>query len=172
MSAWSYLSPLSVPSESLFLCVRRKFGFTKKICRNLLCFFSYQPNSYNTHAESEWAGGTFLRQQKKVPPAHAQWVLMETTQREWKPTVAGMNTCSGECFGLGCPSICKSADCLSAHLLIFILAGKHDRFENVDMSTCWQIWLFSACGRPGTKFYVGPPHGNLNPLSSLSMILP
>ncbi len=72
---------------------------------------------------------------------------------------------------IGCPSICKSPDYLSAHLLIFILAGKHDRFENVDMSTCQQIWLFSACGRPGTIFYVGPPHGNLNPLSSPSMIL-
>jgi hypothetical protein len=75
------------------------------------------------------------------------------------------------CFPIGCPSICKSADCLSAHLSIFIQVGKHDRFENVDMWTCRQIWLFSACGRPGTTFYAGPPHGNLNPLSSPSMIL-
>ena len=37
----------------------------------------------------------------------------------------------------------------------FYLAGKHYWFENVDMSTYQQIWLFSACGRPGAKFYVG-----------------
>ena len=29
-----------------------------------------------------------------------------------------------------------------------------------------QIWLFSAGGRRGTKFYVGSPLGNLNPLST------
>jgi hypothetical protein len=34
----------------------------------------YQPNSCTTHAEHEWAGGIFLRQWKKVPPAHAQQV--------------------------------------------------------------------------------------------------
>jgi hypothetical protein len=34
----------------------------------------YQPNSCTTHAESEWAGGTFLRQRRKVPPAHTQRV--------------------------------------------------------------------------------------------------
>ena len=41
----------------------------------------------------------------------------------------------------------------------FYLVGKHDIFENVDMSTIEQIWHFSACGRPGTKFYVGSPLG-------------
>ncbi len=32
----------------------------------------FQPNSCNTHADREWARVTFLRQQRKVPPAHAQ----------------------------------------------------------------------------------------------------
>ena len=46
-------------------------------CRNLLIVYVYyQPNSCNTHAEHEWAGGTFLRQRKKVPPAHAQQVYV------------------------------------------------------------------------------------------------
>ena len=35
----------------------------------------FQPNSCDTHAEREWAQGTFLRQQRKVPPAHAQRVF-------------------------------------------------------------------------------------------------
>ncbi len=69
--------PLSIPSEYLFLCVRRKFGFNKKIHRNLLIVYVYyQPNSCNTHTEHEWAGGTFLtaclqaasRLQKLDPP--------------------------------------------------------------------------------------------------------
>ena len=34
------------------------------------------------------------------------------------------------------------------------------------MSTNQQICLFLADGRPGTKFYVGSPLGNLNPLST------
>jgi hypothetical protein len=34
-------------------------------------------NSCNTHADHEWAGGTFLRQRKKVPSAHAQQVYLE-----------------------------------------------------------------------------------------------
>jgi hypothetical protein len=68
----------SIPSEYLFLCARRKFGFNEKICRNLLIVYVYyQPNSCNTHKEHEWAGGTFLRQRKKVPPAHAQRVYLE-----------------------------------------------------------------------------------------------
>jgi hypothetical protein len=58
--------PSSIPSEYLFLCARRKFGFNKKIWRNLLIFYVYyQPNSCTTHAEHEWAGGTFQRQRKK-----------------------------------------------------------------------------------------------------------
>jgi hypothetical protein len=44
------------------LCVRRKFGVYKKICRNLLIVYVYyQPNSCNTLAAREWAGATFLR---------------------------------------------------------------------------------------------------------------
>ncbi len=42
---------------------------------------------------------------------------------------------------------------------VFYLVREHDRFENVSMSTFEQIWLFSACGRLGTKFYVGSPLG-------------
>ncbi len=65
--------PSSIPSEYLFLCGRRKFGFNKKICTKLLIVYVYiQPNSCNTHAECEWAQGTFLRQRRKVPPAHVQ----------------------------------------------------------------------------------------------------
>ncbi len=56
----------SVPSEYLFPCARRKFGFNKKICRNLIfVYVYYQPNSCTTHTKHEWAGGTFLRQWKK-----------------------------------------------------------------------------------------------------------
>ncbi len=42
----------------------------------------YQPNLCTTHTEREWAGGTFLRQQKEVPPAHAQWVYLELGDKE------------------------------------------------------------------------------------------
>ncbi len=67
--------PSSIPSEYLFLCKRRKFGFNKRICTKLLIVYMYfQPNSCNTHADCEWAWGTFLRQWRKVPPAHAQRV--------------------------------------------------------------------------------------------------
>ncbi len=53
-------------------------GSTRKNCTKLLIVYVYfQPNSYNTHAECEWAQGTFLRQRRKVPPAHAQWVWLE-----------------------------------------------------------------------------------------------
>jgi hypothetical protein len=49
--------------------------FNKKIRIKLLIVYVYfQPNSCNTHTEHEWAWGTFLRQWRKVPPAHAQWV--------------------------------------------------------------------------------------------------
>jgi hypothetical protein len=37
----------------------------------------FQPNSCNTHAGHEWAQGTFLRQPRKVPPAHAQRVYLQ-----------------------------------------------------------------------------------------------
>jgi hypothetical protein len=41
----------------------------------IIVYMYFQPNSCNTHAECEWAQGTFLRQWRKVPPAHAQWVF-------------------------------------------------------------------------------------------------
>ncbi len=54
--------PLFIPSEYLFLCARRKFGFNKKIHTKLLIVYVYfQPNSCNTHTDCEWAQGTFLR---------------------------------------------------------------------------------------------------------------
>jgi hypothetical protein len=69
--------PSSISSKYLFLCARRKFWFNKKNRRNLLIVYVYyQPNSCNNHA---WAGGTFLRQRKKVPPAHAQRVYVRRT---------------------------------------------------------------------------------------------
>jgi hypothetical protein len=52
-------------------------GSTRKSVKKLLIVYVYyQPKSCNTHAEHEWAGGTFLRQWKKVPPAHAQLVYL------------------------------------------------------------------------------------------------
>ncbi len=52
-------------------------GSTRKFVEIYLLFTIYvyfQPNSCNTHTEREWAQGTFLRQWRKVPPAHAQRV--------------------------------------------------------------------------------------------------
>jgi hypothetical protein len=73
---WSFLSivrPLRIPIPMS----KKKIGFNKKSHRNLLIVYVYcQPNSCTTHAEHEWAGRTFLRQQKKVPPAHAQRVFI------------------------------------------------------------------------------------------------
>jgi hypothetical protein len=67
----------------------------------------YQPNSCNTHTEHEWAGGTFLRQWKKVPPAHAQQVYLEEP--------IGYKVCPG-LFSLSVHlSICLSV-CLSVCL--------------------------------------------------------
>ncbi len=69
--------PSSIPSEYLFLYMRKKFGFNKKIHTKLLVVQVYfQPYSCNTHAECEWAQGTFLRQWIKVPPAHVQRVFI------------------------------------------------------------------------------------------------
>ncbi len=42
-----------------------------------MVYVYYQPNSCNTHAEHEWVQGAFLRQWRKVPPAHAQRVYLE-----------------------------------------------------------------------------------------------
>ncbi len=53
-------------------------GSTIKFVQNFLFVYVYfQPNSCNTHAEHEWVRGTFLRQWRKVPPAHAQRVYLE-----------------------------------------------------------------------------------------------
>jgi hypothetical protein len=51
-------------------------GSTRKTVEIYLLFTcNYQPNSCSTHAEHELAGGTFLRQRKKVAPAHAHRVF-------------------------------------------------------------------------------------------------
>ncbi len=53
------ICPLSIPSKYLFLCARRKFGFNKKIRRNLLTVYVYyQPNSCNKNAEHEWCSSS------------------------------------------------------------------------------------------------------------------
>jgi hypothetical protein len=45
VSMWSYLFYFC-PLQNLFLCARQKFGFNKKIRRNLLIVYVYyQPNS-------------------------------------------------------------------------------------------------------------------------------
>ncbi len=71
---WSFLSIVHPPQIPIPMCekkIRVQQGNRRSL---LIVYVYYQPNSCNTHAEHEWAGGTFLRQQKKVPPAHAQWV--------------------------------------------------------------------------------------------------
>jgi hypothetical protein len=48
---------------------------------------------------------------------------------------------------------------------VFFVAGKHVRRADLNLLTFEQILLFSACGRPGTKFYVGGSPGCPFPLS-------
>ncbi len=54
---------------------KENLGSTRK-CVDIFFYFYmyYQPISCNTCTEREWAGGTFLRQREKVPPAEAQQV--------------------------------------------------------------------------------------------------
>jgi hypothetical protein len=64
---------LSIPSEYIFLCARRKFGFNKKIRRNLLIppagyLGKYTANNDYTEEEVR----RILREWRKVPPAHVQ----------------------------------------------------------------------------------------------------
>jgi hypothetical protein len=84
----SYAYYYGCPSPmNTYSCVRRKFGFNKKIRRNLLIVYVYnQPNSCNTHTECEGAGGIFLRQRKKVPPAHVQQVYLFLCQ-SFRPSI-------------------------------------------------------------------------------------
>jgi hypothetical protein len=50
-------------------------GSIRKLVQNFLFVYVYfQPNSCNTHADREWVRGTFLRQWRKVSPAHVQQV--------------------------------------------------------------------------------------------------
>ncbi len=55
----------------------------------------YQPNSCKTHTEREWVQGTFLGQQRKVPPAHVQRVFKwnKLTRVMFCSVVVGKKTC-------------------------------------------------------------------------------
>ena len=66
---------------------------------------------------------------------------------------------------IGCPGKSNLSSVCLLICRVFWLAGKHDRPTDLDMLTFEQIWPFSACGRPGTKIYVGSASGDLNPLS-------
>ncbi len=86
--------PSSIHSKYLFLCARRKFGLNKKIRTKLLIdYVYYQPLFCNTHAAREWAQGTFLRQWRKVPPAHAQRVYLEQPIRLPSPHQIKFSVC-------------------------------------------------------------------------------
>jgi hypothetical protein len=66
------ICPLPIPSKYLFLCVRRKFEFNKKISRKLLIVsVYYQPNLCITPAE-RGLEELFLKQWEKVPLANMQ----------------------------------------------------------------------------------------------------
>jgi hypothetical protein len=126
---------LSIPSEYLFLCARRKFGFNKKIRRNVLIVYAYyQPNFCNTHAEHKWAGGNFLRQRKKVPPAHMQRVFLEKNtntlhRKVWvsrkKYTVGSLESTPllslchppPDCLALSAPPVVASSAAQSPHVV-------------------------------------------------------
>jgi hypothetical protein len=53
----------------------------------------FQPISCNTHAEYEWAQETFLRQRRKVPPAHVQQVYLEEPIRLPSPHRINFSVC-------------------------------------------------------------------------------
>ncbi len=48
-----------------------------------------------------WAGGTFLRQQKKVPPAHAKWVYLEEPIRLPSPPPVNFSIHPCVCLSYG-----------------------------------------------------------------------
>ena len=73
---------------------------------------------------------------------------------------------------LGCPIFPNLLPVCLLICRVFDLLGRLDRFENVDMSTIKQIWLFLAGGRPGTKFYVGISTLNFFPGIKHLMISP
>ncbi len=52
----------------------------------------FQTNSCNTHPEHKWAQGTFLREWRKVPPAHAQQVYLEE-HSEGSPQQTNVSVC-------------------------------------------------------------------------------
>jgi hypothetical protein len=77
---WSILSvihPIQIPIP---MC--QKKIWVQQESRNLLIVYVYyQPNSCTTHTEREWAGGTFLRQWNKNPPAHTQQVFISEREQ-------------------------------------------------------------------------------------------
>ncbi len=52
-------------------------GSTRKFVGIYLLFTCITNLILALHTEREWAGGTFRRQRKKVPPSHAQRVYQE-----------------------------------------------------------------------------------------------
>jgi hypothetical protein len=59
------------PPNTYSYVQEENLGSTRKCVEIYLLFMCITNLICTTHAEHEWAGGTFLRQQKKVPPAHA-----------------------------------------------------------------------------------------------------
>ncbi len=90
---WNFLSvvhPLQIPIPMS----KKKNGFNKKSRTTLLIVYMYfQPNSCNTHAEGEWAQGTFLRQRRNVFSAHAQRVYLEERSDEGSPHWMNFSVC-------------------------------------------------------------------------------
>jgi len=52
--------------------------------------------------------------------------------------------------------------CLSTHLSFFFCGWKTRQIWKCRHVNIWADLTFSACGRPGTKIYVGSPFGDLN----------
>jgi hypothetical protein len=76
----------------------------------LIVYVYYQPNSCNTHAEREGAGGTFLRQWKKVPSAHAQRVYLEEHSEEAHTGLISLSGRLSVCPSLRLSGIQKHVD--------------------------------------------------------------
>jgi hypothetical protein len=72
---WSFLSVVSPLQIPIPMYEKKIWIQQEKSIKLLIVYVYFQPNSCNTHAEREWARGTFLRHRRKVPPAHVQQVF-------------------------------------------------------------------------------------------------
>jgi hypothetical protein len=54
-----FVRRLSPPRNHYFYVREENLGSTRKFIQHYLLFMYFQPNSCNTHAEHQWAGGTF-----------------------------------------------------------------------------------------------------------------